>query len=216
MVAARPGNHRITLAADKAYDVAEFVADLREYSVTPHGAQNTTTNRRSGIDGRTTRHPGYAVSGRVRKRIEEVFGWTKTAAGFRKTRHRGLAASVGYSRLLPLPTISSGCRSWWRRATIMCEIDSAQPSLRVLQCVDPSAGLRFSVQSRIRASNLAVSLRRPCPVWRLNSPASRSSPNRLLQRAINRLTAREIPDSPGETTSTRCHVSRSACSAPRP
>jgi len=90
MVAARPGNYRITLGADKAYDVAEFVADLREYNVTPHVAQNTT-NRRSAIDGRTTRHPGYAVSGRVRKRIEEVFGWTKAAAGFRKTHHRGVA-----------------------------------------------------------------------------------------------------------------------------
>ena len=90
MIAARPGNHRITLGADKAYDVASFVADLREYKVTPHVAQNTT-NRRSAIDGRTTRHPGYAVSGRVRKRIEEVFGWSKAAAGFRKTRHCGLA-----------------------------------------------------------------------------------------------------------------------------
>ena len=90
MVADRPGNHRITLGADKAYDVAEFVADLRERNVTPHVAQNTT-NRRSAIDGRTTRHPGYALSGRVRKRIEEVFGWTKTAAGLRKTHHRGLA-----------------------------------------------------------------------------------------------------------------------------
>ena len=95
MVADRPGNHRITLGADKAYDVAEFVADLRERNVTPHVAQNTT-NRRSAIDGRTTRHPGYAVSGRVRKRIEEVFGWTKTAAGLRKTHHRGLAR-VGWT-----------------------------------------------------------------------------------------------------------------------
>ena len=94
MVAERPGHHRITLAADKAYDVAEFVADLRKLKVTPHVAQNTT-NRRSAIDGRTTRHPGYAVSGRLRKRIEEVFGWTKAAAGFRKTRHRG-RARVGW------------------------------------------------------------------------------------------------------------------------
>ncbi|MGC1885241.1 MAG: IS5 family transposase, partial [Stellaceae bacterium] len=69
MVAARPGNHRITLGADKAYDVAGFVADLRERNVTPHVAQNTT-NRRSAIDARTTRHSGYAVSGRMRKRIE--------------------------------------------------------------------------------------------------------------------------------------------------
>jgi transposase len=90
MVAARPGNHRITLGADKAYDVAGFVDDLRACNVTPHVAQNTT-NRRSAIDGRTTRHPGYAVSGRMRKRIEEVFGWSKAAAGFRKTHHRGLA-----------------------------------------------------------------------------------------------------------------------------
>src|SRR5215813_4626478 len=90
MMADRPGNHRITLGADKAYDVAEFVGDLRAYNVTPHVAQNTT-NRRSAIDGRTTRHAGYAVSGRMRKRIEEVFGWTKGAAGFRKTHHRGLA-----------------------------------------------------------------------------------------------------------------------------
>jgi hypothetical protein len=66
-----------------------LVADLREYNVTPHVAQNTT-NRRSAIDGRTTRHAGYAISGRMRKRIEEVFGWSKAAAGFRKTRHRGL------------------------------------------------------------------------------------------------------------------------------
>ena len=69
--------------------MAEFVTDLRALNVTPHVAQNTT-HRRSAIDGRTTRHPGYAVSGRVRKRIEEVFGWTKATAGFRKTRHRGL------------------------------------------------------------------------------------------------------------------------------
>jgi transposase len=90
MVVAHPGNHRITLGADKAYDVASFVADLRAYKVTPHVAQNTT-HRRSAIDGRTTRHSGYAVSGQMRKRIEEVFGWSKAVAGFRKTRHRGLA-----------------------------------------------------------------------------------------------------------------------------
>src|SRR5438874_5670284 len=90
MMAARPGNHQITLGADKAYDGAGFVADLRAHNVTPHVAQNTT-NRRSAIDARTTRHPGYVVRGRVRKRIEEVFGWAKTAAGLRKTHHRGLA-----------------------------------------------------------------------------------------------------------------------------
>jgi hypothetical protein len=67
----------ITLAADKAYDTADFVADfvmeLRERTVTPHVAQNHN-GRRSAIDGRTTRHSGYAVSQRIRKRIEEAFG----------------------------------------------------------------------------------------------------------------------------------------------
>ena len=67
----------------------------------------------------------------------------------------------------------------------MCEIDNAEPSLRVLQCVDPSAGLRFTVQSRIRASKAGVSLLGPRPAWRLKSPASRSRLNRLLQRSIN-------------------------------
>ena len=102
MIAARPGNHRITLGADKAYDVAGFVADLREHNVTPHVAQNTT-NRRSAIDGRTTSHPGYVVSGRVRKRIEEVFGWAKGAAGFRATHHRGLARQPGQVRAFRRP-----------------------------------------------------------------------------------------------------------------
>jgi hypothetical protein len=62
--------------------------ELREINVTPHIARNTT--RRSAIDGRTTRHPGYAASQRIRKRIEEGFGWMKTIAGLRKTEYRGL------------------------------------------------------------------------------------------------------------------------------
>jgi transposase len=88
MLGRMDGRHRITLAADKAYDTADFVAALRDIKVTPHVAQNTA-NRRSAIDGRTTHHPGYAVSQRIRKRIEEVFGWAKTSGGMRKTRHRG-------------------------------------------------------------------------------------------------------------------------------
>ncbi len=89
MLGRQPGRHRATLGADKGYDAAAFVASLRGLNVTPHIAQNTA--RRSAIDGRTTRHPGYAVSQRTRKRIEEAFGWIKTTAGFRKTRHRGTA-----------------------------------------------------------------------------------------------------------------------------
>jgi hypothetical protein len=64
--------------------------ELREQTVTPHVAQNQI-GRGSPIDGRTTRHPGYAISLRIRKRIEEAFGWAKTVAGLRKMRHRGLA-----------------------------------------------------------------------------------------------------------------------------
>lgn len=80
----------VTLGGDKGFDARDFVAELREINVTPHVAQNTSNGRRSAIDGRTTRHPGYAVSQRVRKRIEEAFGWAKTVAGLRKARHRGL------------------------------------------------------------------------------------------------------------------------------
>ena len=88
MVGDLPEGGRITLGGDKAYDTRDFVAEMRRLGVTPHVSQNTK-GRRSAIDGRTTRHAGYAVSARVRKRIEEVFGWIKTVAGLRKTRHRG-------------------------------------------------------------------------------------------------------------------------------
>jgi transposase len=96
----RPGRRRITLGADKAYDVAAFVAALRGRRVTPHIAidghvRKTGKPRATAIDQRTTRHAGYDVSLRVRKRIEEAFGWTKTVATLRKTRHRG-TARVGW------------------------------------------------------------------------------------------------------------------------
>ncbi len=78
----------ITLGADKAYDAEDFVNELRSMNVTPHIAQNTN-GRSSAIDGRTTRHGGYAVSQRIRKRIEEAFGWIKTIAGQEQSRFRG-------------------------------------------------------------------------------------------------------------------------------
>jgi hypothetical protein len=78
----------ITLGADKAYDAEDFVNELRSMNVTPHVAQNTS-GRSSAIDARTTRHGGYAVSQRIRKRIEEAFGWIKTIAGQEKTSFRG-------------------------------------------------------------------------------------------------------------------------------
>jgi transposase len=90
-----PGEHRITVGADKAYDTKDFVAECRNMKVTPHVAQNTNRNGGSAIDRRTARHGGYAISQTKRKRIEECFGWLKTIALMRKVRHRGVA-KVGW------------------------------------------------------------------------------------------------------------------------
>lgn len=94
MIDRRPSRRRITLGADKAYDVTEFIGDLRARNVTPHVAINGTVSklgksRKTAIDQRTTRHPGYAISARKRKRIEEIFGWAKCSAGFAKVKLRG-------------------------------------------------------------------------------------------------------------------------------
>ena len=83
-----PTRRRRTVAGDKAYDTRQFVADVRELGITPHLAPNTT-RQRSTIDGRTTRHEGHRTSQRIRKRIEEPFGWIKTIAGGRKLRYIG-------------------------------------------------------------------------------------------------------------------------------
>ncbi len=95
MLGRRKKARRVTLGADKAYDVAEFVDALRDGAVTPHIAVDghvgkTGKSRKTRVDRRTTRHPGYAASQRLRKRIEEGFGWIKTTGGLAKTRHRGL------------------------------------------------------------------------------------------------------------------------------
>ncbi len=84
-----PGTRRITVAGDKGFDTKAFVAECRMRNVTPHVAQNITKKRNSAVDKRTTRHEGYSISQRFRKRIEEVWGWTKTIANFRKTRFKG-------------------------------------------------------------------------------------------------------------------------------
>ncbi len=97
-----------TLGADKGYDTRGCVGAMRERKVTPHVAQHTT-GRRSAIDGRTTSWPGYLTSQRVRKRVEEVFGWLQTVGGFRRTRYRGVARTrfadnlVRLARLVPKP-----------------------------------------------------------------------------------------------------------------
>lgn len=84
-----PRSGRGTVGADKGYDTRDFVAQTRTLGVTPHVAQNTS-GRTSSIDGRTTRHEGYTLSQRIRKRVEEVFGWMKTIGLMRKTRHKGV------------------------------------------------------------------------------------------------------------------------------
>jgi transposase len=86
----RKKNQRITLGADRGYDTSEFVQELRRRKVTPHVSQNRN-RRRSAIDGRTTSWGGYRVSQRIRKRVEEIFGWTKTVARGDKLRYIGLA-----------------------------------------------------------------------------------------------------------------------------
>ena len=112
------GEQRVTAGADKGYDTRGFVREMRDRNVTPHVSQNTNRSGGSAIDGRTTRHPGYAVSQRKRKRIEEVFGWLKTVGMLRKTRHRGIfkvgwvftfaAAAYNLVRMGNLAVVPSG------------------------------------------------------------------------------------------------------------
>jgi transposase len=89
MIEKIPGDQQVTVGGDKLYDTKDFVAETRNMNATPHVAQNNK-GRKSAIDGRTTRHAGYGISQRKRKRIEEIFGWMKTVGGMRKLRHRGL------------------------------------------------------------------------------------------------------------------------------
>ena len=116
MLASLGHTNGITVAGDKGYDTTNFVEGCRAMGVVPHVAQHTT-NRRSRIDGRTTRSVGYSISQRIRKRVEEIFGWAKTVGGFRRTRFKGkrrtqaAAYIVGAAynlvrmmRLMPAPT----------------------------------------------------------------------------------------------------------------
>ena len=112
-----PGDQPVTVGADKGYDTKDFVAEARHMHVTPHVAQK----RKSAIDGRTTRHAGYAISQQRRKRVEEIFGWMKTVGGMRKLRHRGLqlvgwmftlaAAAYNIVRIRNLATAIEGAQA---------------------------------------------------------------------------------------------------------
>ena len=90
MIGTLGGGDRVTVAGDKGYDTRDFVAQCRQRNATPHVAQKTNRRGGSAVDGRTTRHAGYGVSQRKRKRIEECFGWLKTIALLRKLRHKGV------------------------------------------------------------------------------------------------------------------------------
>jgi transposase len=82
---------RLTLGVDKNYDTADFVQEMRDLGITPHAAQNTKRRGGSALDERTTRHPGYEISQRKRKLVEEIFGWLKTIGPMRKIKYKGLA-----------------------------------------------------------------------------------------------------------------------------
>ncbi len=86
-----PGGRRITLGGDRGYHTRDFVATCRALGVTRHVAQNRARPRSSALDARTVRHAGYALSQRIRKRVEEALGWMKTIGGLRKTHYRGRA-----------------------------------------------------------------------------------------------------------------------------
>lgn len=99
VASALPTSHQITLGADKAYDTRGFVESARDLGITPHVAQNQHARRSSAIDSRTTRHEGYGVSQRIRRRIESIFGWMKTVGGFRRTRYKGRAKTELYAHI---------------------------------------------------------------------------------------------------------------------
>ena len=94
----RKGQRRLTVGRDKNFDTRDFVTGCRELNVTPHVAQNQS-GRRSAIDARTVSHPGYLTSQRLRKRVEEIFGWWKTVAGGRKLRYIGLKRNQLWAEL---------------------------------------------------------------------------------------------------------------------
>jgi len=120
MMESIPVNQSVTVGADKGYDTKDFVSEARNLNVTPQIAQNNN-GRRSAIDGRTTRHAGYLISQRKRKRVEEIFGWMKTVGGMRKLRHRGLhlvgwmftfaAAAYNLVRIRNLATAIAGANA---------------------------------------------------------------------------------------------------------
>jgi hypothetical protein len=116
MISRRPGDHRISVGSDKGYDTRAYVDEMRHLGATPHVAQCAPDSRRgSAIDARTTRHPGYAISQRKRKLVEQAFGWMKTVALLRKVRHRGGARVERIFTFAATAYNWSGCARCLRR-----------------------------------------------------------------------------------------------------
>jgi transposase len=113
MLDRHPSNKKRTLAADKAYDTTDFVGDCRVRQVTPHVAMQITKYRDTAIDNRTSRHPGYAASLRIRKRIEECFGWCKDGRPLRKMK------LLGQQQVAFLTTLTVGCYTLLRVANLL-------------------------------------------------------------------------------------------------
>src|ERR1700687_1080493 len=139
-----PGTKQVTVGGDKGYDTADFVAECRNLKVTPHVAQNLERPGGSAIDARTTQHPGYAISQRKRKRIEECFGWLKTIALLRKVRHRGVfkvgwvftfaAAAYNLVRLRRVVvTLDRRIRELCAEAVAMKDADALRPIMHELR-----------------------------------------------------------------------------------
>jgi Transposase DDE domain len=155
MVGDMPVGPRITVAGDKGYDTRDFVANLRAMRVTPHVAQyRETAHRGSAIDGRTTRHAGYAVSQRKRKLVEQGFGWMKTVGGLRKLRHRGGHLVTWMFTLPRRRTTSFGCAGCCRRwhngpgSTLMNTLH-ASDSAGVMRSADAVCSTEKSFDNRI-------------------------------------------------------------------
>ena len=113
MLDRHPSQEQRTVAADKGYDTADFIAECRKRKVTPHVAMNVSEHRGSAIDARTTRHPGYLASQRLRKRIEECFGWGKDGRPMRKMK------VMGKEKVAFLTTLTVGCYTLLRTAKLL-------------------------------------------------------------------------------------------------
>jgi len=146
MAEAIPPGKRVTLGRDRNYDTEEFVRELRRMNITPHVAQNNT-RRRSAVDERTTRHAGYEVSQRKRKRVEQSFGWMKMVESeAARDRQCGVAVYLHWACLQPLPTAKPDGQSMKRSS------DSVLWVNRTTQSTPSQRQRQSKIQNRKRKS----------------------------------------------------------------